>query len=287
VCALGLPDAEMPADAASQCAAVRLFVDRAAAVRHGFSLSDEDVTVVGDICRRLDGLPLAIELAAAKAGLVPLAGIRDGLEHRLTLLKGGARDLPARQRTLRAEIGWSHALLDDREKLLFRRLSVFAGGCTLEGAERICRFHGGPTGDEVRDGLLSLANKNLVTISTKDGELRYSFLQTIREYAVERLEESGESEDVRGRFVEACRRHGGTGRAGTVRPDQQRWFERLDGEYPTCLKRLRGPRTSAWRRKGCGLPGRWDGTGSGGRVSPKGSGGSSGRWPQGRRASRL
>lgn len=168
---------------------VALFVDRAKAARHDFELNDRNAGTVAAICARLDGLPLAIELAAARIRLFSPAVLLARLDDRLGL-NSGRRDVPERQRTLRAAISWSHDLLDADERILFRRLSVFSGGFDLAAAETIC---GPGLAIAVLDGLESLLNKNLVRrVDDADDTLRCVMLETIRDYATERLAESGE-----------------------------------------------------------------------------------------------
>ena len=199
---LSVPDPERlpPVDDFPQYEAVRLFVERARAVKPDFSLTDANAPAVAEICARLDGLPLAVELAAARTRLLPPRGIRDRLGNSLKLLRGGARDLPARQQTLRGAIDWSHGLLEEDERKLFRRLSVFSGSFALEAAEEVCRAEGGL---DALEGVESLLGKSLLRRQEKpDGESRLCMLQTIREYALERLEDSGEAEEVRGRHAE-------------------------------------------------------------------------------------
>ncbi|HEV8636796.1 MAG TPA: tetratricopeptide repeat protein, partial [Chloroflexota bacterium] len=189
VAPLPLPDAGGLVDAAraSASAAVALFADRTREVQPGFAVTEENAAAVAEICRRLDGLPLAIELAAARGRLLPPAALLARLEPRLPLLTGGARDLPARQQTLRRAIDWSHDLLEPAEQALFRRLAVFVGGCTLPAAEAV----GGPAGElgiGVLDGLASLVDKGLLwQRATPEGEPRVGMLELIREYALERL----------------------------------------------------------------------------------------------------
>ena len=182
---LALPDVRAPAtpSSISQYAAVALFLARAVAIRADFAVTVENASAVAEICTRLDGLPLAIELAAARVRLLTPQAMVGRLERRLPLLTGGARDLPARQQTLRDTIAWSHDLLDDPERRLFRRLSVFVGGWTLEAAEAVCN----PDGDvDVLGGLESLVAKNLVRRDdTGHGDVRFRMLETIREYADE------------------------------------------------------------------------------------------------------
>ncbi|MFN8516289.1 MAG: BTAD domain-containing putative transcriptional regulator [Chloroflexia bacterium] len=177
-------------------AAVRLFVDRAQAVLPDFALTDDNAETVAAICRRLDGLPLAIELAAARVRLLSPAMLLARLETRLTLLTSGARDQPPRHRTLRAALEWSHDLLDTGERQLFRRLAVFSGGGTLEALVQICdAAHDLPL--DAIDGVTSLLDKSLIQRDAEaSSEPRFTLLETIREYAVERLAESGESDAV-------------------------------------------------------------------------------------------
>jgi predicted ATPase len=175
--------------------AVQLFVDRAQAVQHDFVLTDELAPVVVEICRRLDGLPLAIELAAAQVRMLTPQAIASRLDRRLNFLTGGARDLPQRQRTLRATIEWSYDLLDEADRVLFERLSVFAGGWTLDAAEEVFAAEGGL---DVIEGLASLVEKSMVHRGrAAQGEPRFELLETIREFALDRLEKRGDAESVR------------------------------------------------------------------------------------------
>jgi predicted ATPase/DNA-binding CsgD family transcriptional regulator len=176
--------------------AVRLFVARAEAVRTGFALTDGDAEAVAEIVRRLDGVPLAIELAAARVDHLPPVALLRRLERRLPLLTGSARDLPERQRTVRDTIAWSHDLLSAAEQALFRRLAVFAGGCTLEAAESVVNAPGCP-GVEALDGIASVVAKNLLRQETDaQGEPRYLMLETAREFALDQLARSGEAGPV-------------------------------------------------------------------------------------------
>jgi predicted ATPase/DNA-binding CsgD family transcriptional regulator len=180
--------------------AVRLFLDRASAVRPGFALSTQNADAVSRICRTLDGIPLAIELAAARMRALSAEQIAGRLDDRFRLLASGDRTAPPRQRTLRAAVDWSHELLTDSEQILLRRLAVFSG-CSLEMAEQVCADDLVPAG-QVLDLLAGLIDKSLVTM---DGELhglaRYRLLDTIREYATERLATSGEEPDIRQRHL--------------------------------------------------------------------------------------
>jgi predicted ATPase/class 3 adenylate cyclase len=193
---LAMPDRKRlpPIPVLSQYAAVQLFIQRAVGVSPGFVVTNENAAAVAAICHCLDGLPLAIELAAARIKLLPPKSILTRLESRLRLLTGGARDLPARQQTLRGAIAWSYDLLDESEKLLFRRLAVFVGGCTLEAAEAIS---GEIQNLDILDGVVSLVNKSLLCLEAADGsEARVWMLETIREYGLECLKESGEAEQI-------------------------------------------------------------------------------------------
>ncbi len=184
-------------------AAVELFLQRAQAVMPTFELTATNSAAVAQICRRLDGLPLAIELAAARVKLFPPQALLNRLDHRLQLLTGGARDLPERQHTLRDTVAWSYDLLDPAEQVLFRRFAIFAGGCTLEAVETVC----GSEEDEqavssVLETLASLVDNSLLVAQSESfgyqqhEELRFTILETIREYALERLTSSGELEEV-------------------------------------------------------------------------------------------
>ena len=182
-----------------RCESVALFVARAQAVQPHFAITSANAGAVAEVCRALDGLPLAIELAASRIGTLPAEAMRRRLDHRLKLLVGGVQDAPERQRTLRATIDWSYDLLEATEQRLFTRLAVFAGGCTIEAAQRVCG-----DGLEVVDGLASLTEKGLTRLEGSDEEPRFTMLETIREYAVELLERSGEAEDIQQRHAEYC-----------------------------------------------------------------------------------
>ncbi|HLM80404.1 MAG TPA: protein kinase [Terriglobales bacterium] len=179
-------------DAISRFPAVALFLERAKAVKHDFTVTKENATAIAAICARLDGLPLAIELAASRIKLLSPATILTRLESSLSLLTGGARDLPLRQQTLRDTVNWSYNLLNAAEQSLFRRLSVFIGGCTLEAAEAVCNTKA-DLGLDVFDGMASMVDKSLThQLEEASAERRFLMLSTIREFALERLAESGE-----------------------------------------------------------------------------------------------
>ncbi len=181
----------------SRFPAVALFVERAKAVRNDFTITKENAAAIATICARLDGLPLAIELAASRIKLLSPAAMLTRLESSLNLLTGGARDLPLRQQTLRGTMDWSYSLLNLSEQSLFRRLSVFLGGCTLEAVEAVCDTKA-DLGLDIFDGMASLVDKSLTQQFEQPGaETRFLMLSTIREYALERLAESGEESATR------------------------------------------------------------------------------------------
>jgi predicted ATPase/DNA-binding SARP family transcriptional activator len=225
-----------PVEILSRCASVELFVQRARRVRPDFALTEANASAVAEVCTRLDGLPLAIEPAAAQIKVLPPEALLSRLESRLELLTGGARDLPAPQQTLRDAITWSYDLLCDGEKTLFRRLSVFIGGCTLNAAEAV----GSAAGDlriMALEGVASLVDKNLLKQEAVDSrEPRFGMLETIREYALEQLAESGEEAEIRELhaqfFVELAEAAWpGEGEMGFLwGPDQKEGFDRLERE---------------------------------------------------------
>jgi len=208
--------------------AIELFADRARRVRPDFRLTEDNAAIAAEICRRLDGVPLAIELAAARVRVLSLTEIRDGLHDRFRLLTGGARTAVRRQQTLRASVDWSHALLTDPERILFGRLSVFVGGFDLEAAEAVA---GG--GDvkrfQVLDILTLLVDKSLVVAESTSGATRYRLLETVRQYALEKLGESGQADAARARhrdFYTAL-----AAMLDTPAPvGHDRWLERTDTE---------------------------------------------------------
>lgn len=178
--------------------AVQLFIDRARLRSPGFQVTDGDAAVLASICRRLDGIPLAIELAAARVGMMPLEALRTRLDDRFRVLTGGSRTTLPRHRTLRSLIDWSHELLDDAQRAVLRRASVFAGGWTLEVAERVCSGNGVDP-EAVLDLLTSLVDKNLVVADLRGQEPRFGMLETVRLYALEQLRTSGEEARARER----------------------------------------------------------------------------------------
>ena len=184
--------------------AVRLFVERAMAVRPDFMLTPSNGAAVAEVVRRLDGLPLAIELAAARIRLLSPAAMAQRLGDRLDLGAGGGRDLPERQRTLRGAIDWSHELLDPEDRRLFARLGVFAGGGPIEMADAVCGIEGDERPLDVFGGIERLAEQSLLAIGEDaHGDTRFTMLETIREYALEKLEERGETGALRERHATA------------------------------------------------------------------------------------
>jgi predicted ATPase len=174
----------------------RLFIDRATKAEPRFHLTDHNASSIAQICQRLDGIPLAIELAAARVKLFTPEQIAERLDDRFKLLTGGSRTALPRQQTLRALIDWSYQSLNETEQRALRRLAVFSGGWTFEAAEAVVGE------DDAMDGLLGLVNKSLVNVEEEDGKSRYRFLETIRQYAMEKLLESGEAVTVRVRHLD-------------------------------------------------------------------------------------
>jgi predicted ATPase/class 3 adenylate cyclase len=216
----------------TQYAAVALFIQRALDARPNFQVTNANASAVAEICARLDGLPLAIELAAARIKLLPPQQLLQRLERRLPLLTGGAQDLLERQQTMRATLAWSEDLLTPSERVLFRRLAVFVGGCTLEAAEAVCAAPKGtePLRIDVLDGLGRLVDQSLVQQREEGSEAHFGQLQVVREYALERLDGSEEGEALRqahaGYFLALAER----AEAELNGPEQGSWFARLERE---------------------------------------------------------
>jgi|SRR5580658_30023 predicted ATPase/serine/threonine protein kinase len=230
---LALPDAKSVASPSEfkTYSAISLFVQRAAAVKPDFELTEENAPIVAEICARLDGLPLAIELAAARVKLLSVSAMRSRLASRLQLLTGGARDLPARQQTLRQAIDWSYDLLTEPEQKLFRRLSVFWGGCTLEGVEAVCDAKQ-DLGLDVLDGMSSMVDKSLVRQTEQpDGEPRFAMLETIREYAFVKMEACGEESLARRAHAAYCLVLAEEGAAEDSGANQTGWLDRFEREH--------------------------------------------------------
>ena len=230
-----LPDREQ----LTRYGAVALFLERAREVQPTLQFTDEHATLVAEICRRLDGLPLAIELAAARLKLLSLPALLNRLEHRLQLLTGGPRDLPARQHTLRNTIAWSYDLLSEEEKRLFRLLSVFVGGATLEAVEHMSRAFGGESA-RILDGMASLLDKHLLYRAEQDTNgARFHMLETIREYALEALAASGELEAARLAHATYYLALAEEADAHMFAREQQRWLEQLKQEHDNLRAALR------------------------------------------------
>ena len=229
---LSLPDPErLPSlERLTQYEAVRLFIERARDARPDFSLTNENAPTVAEICARLDGLPLAIELAAARVKVLTPQKMLDRLSDRLKLLARGASDLPERQRTLRASMEWSYTLLEEDEKALFARLSVFAGGRTLDAIEAVCD----PEDDlaiDALEGVESLVDKSLLREEDgPGGEPRFVMLETVHEYAREKLQESAEARELRRRHAEYFLALAEEAEPELKGPGQYEWIERLEAE---------------------------------------------------------
>ncbi len=229
---LGLPDPNaLPGiEAFSQYEAVRLFIERAVAAKPDFKVSNENAPAVAGICARLDGLPLAIELAAARVKVLPPAAMLARLEKGLGLLGGAARDLPARQQTLRGAIAWSHDLLEPGEKRLFERFGVFVGGAALEQIEAVC-VPAEDLGADALDGVVSLVDQSLIRQVETGGEPRFFMLETIREFAVERLDASGDAAETRARHADAFTDLAEAASPHLMGSDERRWLDHLEREH--------------------------------------------------------
>ena len=232
---LALPDpAHLPLpEHLSRYAAAALFIERAQAVQADFALTHANAPAVAAICERLDGLPLAIELAAARVKLLPPPTLLTRLDRALPVLTGGPRDLDDRQQTMRNTLAWSYALLAPEEQRLFRRLSVFVGGCTLETAEAVCVAPDGaePLEIEVLDGLSTLIDQSLVQQREEGGAPRFGMLHVIREFALEQLEATGEAEAMRrahASFFVALTEQAESELTGSVAGE---WLTRLESEH--------------------------------------------------------
>ena len=238
---LALPNPKDPPDleALSQCEAVALFIERAQTVKADFALTGKNAAAIATICQQVDGLPLAIELAAGRSKLFSPQALLPHLKDRLKLLVGGARDLPSRQQTLRGTIAWSYDLLEEDEKRLFRRLAIFVGGCTLEAAEAICNAHG-DLEEDVLDAVARLVDKSLLRQGAEiDGEPRLLMLETIREYALERLTASGEAEAMRQRHAIFFLRLSEEAYPKMRIAEHSTWLERLEAEHDNLRAALR------------------------------------------------
>jgi predicted ATPase/class 3 adenylate cyclase len=251
---LALPDprdlregAAPPTARLARSEAVRLFVARAQAVDAQFALTAANATAVAAICARLDGLPLALELAAARVRILAPAALLARLEHRLGLLTGGARDAPARQRTLRAALDWSYDLLSVEEQTLFRRLGVFAGGFTLEAVAEVCATPPGRPLDalDALDSLDSLVAKSLARpVEAAGAEPRFAVLESVREYALELLTAGGEEPAARRRHAAYYLALAERAEPALAGPDQGSWLDRLEQEHDNLRAAL------AWASEG-------------------------------------
>ena len=225
------PDARVSSADLMQYEAVRLLVERAAAVEAGFAATQGNAAILADVCRRLDGIPLAIELAAARLSILSLEQLHSRLHDRFRLLARSQQTTLARHRTLEATIDWSYDLLSEPDQRLFCQLSVFGGGWTLEAAEQVCSGDGSD-GPDVLDGMSRLADKSLVLVDDDaSGARRYRYLESVKEYARTRLLQSGESDKVFARHFEYF-----VGLARRVAPEltqaeQLRWLRMLESEH--------------------------------------------------------
>lgn len=244
---------------------VRLFVDRAVAAQNRFRLTEKNAGAIAQICARLDGIPLAIELAAARVKVFTPEQIAARLDDRFRLLTGGSRTALPRQQTLRALIDWSYDMLPEAEQVLLRRLSVFSGGWTFEAAEGVCEGD-----DEVLDSLSHLVDKSLVAADEQDQDVRYRLLETIRQYARDKLLESGESAPLRDRHLNFFLKFAEEGELKLASAEGFDWMRRLESEHdnlrsalewgldkqPDLALRMSGALMFFWNQKGFASEGR-------------------------------
>jgi predicted ATPase/class 3 adenylate cyclase len=227
---LGLPETKRKQTAAvlAQYEAIALFVQHAQAANPSFILDEDNASTVADICSRLDGLPLALELAAARSRLLKPTVMLEKLKIRLDTLTSGARDLPRRQQTIRGAIDWSYDLLNDSEKVFFARLGIFVGGWNLESAEAVC---GKGLNVNILNGLESLLDKSLIRQTEgRSGEMRFTMLETIREYACEKLSQRAEIQSVRQAHSDSISALLEKARVAAGSSEEATWFVRLDDE---------------------------------------------------------
>jgi non-specific serine/threonine protein kinase len=229
-----VPSLSLPAGGADEdlldCEAARLLIDRARLLRPDFGVKGSEVGTLASVCRRLDGIALAIELAAAQLRMMSLESLSGRLDDRFRILTSGARTALPRQQTLRALIDWSHELLSDPERSLLRRVSVFAGGWTLEAAERVCAGDGVDS-EQIWDLLSSLTDKSLVISDTGGEEPRFDMLETVRHYAKDRLVEAGERETMRERHLRYFVDMAGDLTSTRTDPEVQQTMRRLEAEH--------------------------------------------------------
>ncbi len=218
---------------------IQLFVERAQSINPTFALTEENAEAVAAICARLDGLPLAIELVAARSKLLPPRALLSRLDKTLGLLKGGSQDMPARHQTMRDTIAWSYDLLDEGERALFARMGAFPGGFTMSAAEAVCNAYG-DLQCEVVDGLESLLDKSLIKqAGTSHEEARFTMLETIREYALEQLDRLGETESIRLLHAEYYLALTERAEPELRGPQQVSWLDRLEQEHDNLRSALR------------------------------------------------
>jgi predicted ATPase len=223
--------------AATGYAAVRLFCDRAQTAQPEFSVSAENAEVVGQVCRRLDGLPLALELAAARLNILTPQELQQRLDDRFTILTGGTRDQLPRHQTLTATLEWSYQLLSAEERSYLNRLAVFTGGFTLEAAEQVCSGDGVEPG-RMLDLVSGLVDKSLLVTYQGMVGRRFRFLETIREYATARLADSGEDDELAQRHAAYFQRLAVASYDQLWGPDEAEWLDRLEEEWPNLRQSL-------------------------------------------------
>jgi predicted ATPase/class 3 adenylate cyclase len=224
------PEAKVAVESLRQYAAIHLFVDRAVAVQSSFRIDQRNAATIANICYHLDGIPLAIELAAARVRSISVDDMNERLDERFRLLTGGARTALPRQQTLRAAIEWSYDLLDDAEKKLFARLSVFSGGSTLLAAERIC-CGAGVDAPEVLDLMTALVDKSLLLMEERHTPTRYRFLENVQQYARDRLRDDGEESRLRARHLAHCVALAEEAGPELRGKDQHAWLDCLEAEH--------------------------------------------------------
>jgi len=254
---LAAPVETADVDTVASSAAVQLFVERAQAVKEDFQLTPANAADVAQLCRRLDGVPLAIELAAARIPTMNPAELVRRLDRRFDVLAGGRRGAVERHQTLRAAIDWSYDLLDEPQQRLLARLAVFAGGCTLDAAEAVCG--GDPVDDRVIwDLLATLVAQSLLVVTNEGLDTRYHLLETIRQYGEERLDEHGETAWMRRRHRQYYSELGPTLWERAIGPEQEEWLNRLDAEQDNLIRAMHSALDSGdvdvAIRLFCGLP---------------------------------
>jgi non-specific serine/threonine protein kinase len=246
--ALPAADISLQLEQLAQSEAIQLFVARANAALPGFTLTESNAAAVEQICRRLDGIPLAIELAAARVKLLQVEQIANRLGDSMQLLAHGSRVAAPRHQTMRAALDWSYALLSPRERLLFQRLAVFAGEFTLDAAEFVCADEKNLPASDVLDGLADLLDKSLVLIAKRpsSAETRYRLLEPIRQYALQVLREAGAEAAARSRHLDYFVRLAEEAEPKLKSHEQLRWLERLDSEHDNLRSAL------SWSTRGEG-----------------------------------